>query len=160
MKTLILAIALLAAPALAQAQNPCTTPPDNQILTAAGTNHTWVTLSEHDATRPDGTPVVLSYQYGAWPATSDPNAGVPPTQGPSTLPKTAFIAVPGFAGCYELTGGLPGLIPSQTRMVAGIRAVGQPNATTPNSAWGVSNSFSLASTPVNPAAPGQVRIKP
>lgn len=150
-------VLLLASPAFAQ--NPCTVPQTNAVVTAT-TNRFVVELAEHNAIEPDGTPRVVAYQYGAWPATvTDPNT-VPPAQGPSTIPKTAFVPVAGFPNCYELTGGLPGLIPSQTRHLASIRAQSQAGALQPFSPWSPpSNSFSLASPRVTPAAPGQSRIR-
>lgn len=159
MRTLLtLALVLLATPALAQ--NPCTTPSDNSILGSSTPARLFAELSDLTATLPDGTAVNVDYQYGAWPAGANVQT-TPPTQGPSTLPKTSFAPVPGFPGCYELTGGLPGLIPSQARMVVALRSRGQPNAAVPISSWSApSNSFSLASTPVNPAVPGQIRVRP
>lgn len=156
-----LAVVLLAAsPALAQT-NPCTTPTANAIIGGTGTNHFWAELPEQTATLPDGTPVVASYQFGVWPDGTTNLETTPPAQGPTTIPKTAFMPVPGFANCYELVGGLPGLIPQQARMVASMRAMSQPGAPTPSSGWGApSNSFSLASVRVTPAAPGRMRVTP
>ncbi len=159
MKSILLTVVFVLSAVSAFAQNPCTTPSTNAIVTTAPAR-LFAELSDLTATLPDGTAVNVDYQYGAWNAGQDVNA-VPPAQGPSTLPKTAFAPVAGFPGCYELTGGLPGLIPSQTRMVVALRSRGQPNASVPISPWSApSNSFSLASTPVNPAVPGQVRIRP
>jgi len=146
----------VAAPALAQ--NPCTTPPTNAVLTGS-VNHFFAELPEHTTTEPDGTPRVVAYQYAVWPAAADVNTA-PPAQGPTTLPKAAFVLIAGAPNCYELTGGLPGLIPVQAQMKAGVRVQAQPGAPEPFSAWSASNSFSLASTRVTPAAPGQVRIRP
>jgi hypothetical protein len=157
-KTLsVLTVLLWASPAFAQ--NPCAVPLAHQILPASGVNRFFAELPGHTATLPDGTAVVVSYQYGAWPDGANPNTTAP-TQGPSTIPKAGFVPVAGFANCYELTGGLPALMPTQARMISGLRSVGQPNATPPQSLWSASNSFSLASTPQTPAAPGQVRIQP
>lgn len=143
---MVLACLVVAAPAFAQ--NPCTETLPHQILPASGANRFHAILPAQSATLPDGTPIVVSYQYAAWNEGTDPNAGAPPpTQGPSTIPKGAFVPVAGFANCYELTGGLPALMPTQARTIAGLRSVGQPNATPPQSAWSASNSFSLASTP-------------
>lgn len=146
---------LIAAPALAQ--NPCATPPTNTVLGANGANEFYALLPDFTRTLPDGTSTVLAYQYAVWPDGADP-ATTAPAQGPTTLPKSAFTPVPTFADCYKLTGGLPGLIPQQNRMFAGLRSQGQPNAQQQFTSWSTSNSFSLASTPVNPAAPGQIRI--
>ena len=154
MKTIALVVLMfLATPALAQ--NPCTTPSTNSILGPTGFNRVWVELPQHLETLPDGSDVVTAYQFGVWPDGADPNAA-PAMQGPSTLPKASFVAVPTFPNCYELTGGFPGLIPTQARAIAGLRVMG----VTESSSWASSNSFSLASTPVKPAAPGQLRIRP
>lgn len=162
MKRTLLAVAVIllgAAPALAQ--NPCTTPLNNTILTAAGTHHFFAELPEQNATLPDGTPIVASYQFGAWPDGTANLETTPPAQGPTTIPKTAFVAVAGAPNCYELTGGLPGLIPQQARMVASMRAMSQPGAPAASSGWGPpSNSFSLASARVTPAVPGRPRVSP
>lgn len=140
--------------------NPCATPNANTILANTGVNKFFTELPDQIAVRPDGTPVVVAYQFGAWLEGLDPNA-VAPSQGPSTLPKTGFVPVPGFAGCYELTGGLPGLIPQTARMAVSIRAQAQPGAPQPFSPWAdLSNSFSLASTAVTPVKPGRSRISP
>lgn len=144
---------LVAVPAWAQ--NPCTVPLQHQILQSSGANQFWAELPDHTATRPDGSAVTLSYQYGAWLDGQNPNT-TPPTQGPSTIPKSGFVLVAGFANCYKLTGGLPALMPTEARMIAGLRSVGAGGS----SGWVASDSFSLASTPVIPAAPGQVRIRP
>lgn len=156
-RLLVIVCMFWASPVLAQ--NPCTVPLSHQILVTAGTNRFFAELPSHTATLPDGTAVTTAYQYGAWNEGTDPNTGTP-VQGPSTIPKTGFVPVSGFANCYELTGGLPALMPTQARLIAGLRSVGQPNATPPQSAWSASNSFSLASTPQTPAMPGQVRVRP
>ena len=160
MKRLMLTIAFLFTfAASAAAQNPCATPPTNVILNAGGANNAFMELPDHTATRPDGTPLVAAYQFGAWMAGSNPNT-TPPVQGPSTLPKTAFVAVPNFPPCYQLTGGFPGLIPQQALMGVSMRAQSSPGATAAFGPWAaLSNSFQLASTQV-PAAPGLIRIRP
>ena len=156
---LVLAAILLgAAPALAQ--NPCTTPQSNAILPATGVNHSWAELPEHTDVLTDGTPVVAGYQYGVWLEGQNPNT-TPPAQGPTSIPKTAYVAVAGFPGCYELVGGLPGLIPQSVKMVGAMRAVAQAGAPQPFSDWSApSNPFSLASARMTPAVPGQTRVKP
>lgn len=151
------ALLLIGAPAFAQ--NPCTPPLTNAVIPSTGVNQFFIESPDFNVTEPDGTPRVLAFQYGVWPAAADVNTATP-TQGPSTLPKTAFVAVAGFANCYQLTGGLPGLIPTQAQMKAGVRAQAQPSSPQPFSAWTASNSFSLASPRQTPAAPGQVRIRP
>jgi len=160
-RTLVALVAILvmfAAPALAQ--NPCAAPLANSILQPSGVNHFFAELPEQTAVRPDGTPIVVGYQFGAWLEGQDPNV-VAPTQGPTTIPKTAFVAVAGAAGCFELVGGLPGLIPQTARMGASLRAQGQPGAPSPFSPWGaLSNSFSLASPPLTPAVTGRTRVQP
>lgn len=161
MKRTFLALAILvicAAPSLAQ--NPCAAANANAILQPTGVNHFFAELPEQTAVRPDGTPIVVGYQFAAWLEGQDPNV-VAPVQGQTSIPKTAFTAVPGAAGCFELVGGLPGLIPQTARMGASLRAQGQPGAPSSFSPWGaLSNSFSLASVPLTPAVPGRVRVQP
>lgn len=160
MRTLLAlaAVMLAAAPALAQT-NPCTTPQSNAILAAGGTNHAFAELPEQTATLPDGTPIVVDYQYAVWPEGSDPNT-VAPAQGPTTIPKAAWMPT-AFAGCYELVGGLPALIPTTQRMAASLRARAQAGAPAAFSQWAaLSNSFSLASPRVTPAAVGRLRLTP
>lgn len=155
-----LAAMLLTAAAPALAQNPCTLPLAHAIIPGTNVNRAFAELPEQNATLPDGTPVVTGYQYAAWPEGADPNVAAP-AQGPTTIPKTAWVPVSGFPTCYELTGGLPGLIPTQQRMVASVRAAAAAGAPQPFSPWSApSNSFSLASTRVTPAAPGQTRVRP
>jgi len=161
-RQLILALAaLLGSVAAASAQtNPCAGPNALAIIAASGVNHFYGELPEQTAVLPDGSPIVAGYQFAIWPEGADPNA-VAPAQGPTSLPKTSWIAVPGAAGCYELVGGLPGLIPTATRMAISVRAQAQAGAPDPFSAWGaLSNSFSLASVRVTPAAPGRTRVNP
>lgn len=162
-RTLLATCAMLltaAAPALAQ--NPCTTPPTTAIIGA--TNNFWAELPDHTVVEPDGTPRVVAYQFAAWAPSAFVGGSQPvgaPSQGPTTIPKTAFVAVAGFANCYRLTGGLPGLIPQQTPLVTGLRAQAQTGAPEPFSLWGgPSNSFLAASVRVTPAAPGQTRVAP
>lgn len=159
-RTLWALAAMLACASPALAQNPCASPNANTILSVTGTNRFYAELPEHTAVRPDGTPVVVAYQFAAWTDVTDPNVSAP-VQGPTTIPKTAFTAVPGASGCYELIGGLPGLIPQQQRMAVSMRAQSQPGAPAPFSSWStLSNSFSSASTPLTPAVPGRLRIQP
>lgn len=157
---LITIVVLLLTATTTYAQNPCTAANALAVLPANGTNHFYGELPEQTAVLPDGTPIVAAYQFAVWPEGADPNA-VPPSQGPSTLPKTSWTAVPGAAGCYELVGGLPGLIPTTTRMAISVRAQAQPGAPAPFSPWAaLSNSFSLASVRVTPAVPGRQRVSP
>lgn len=158
MKRLLLTVAFLFCAQTVFAQNPCTVASTNAVLTS-GANQFYAELPDHTATAPDGTPRVVAYQYGVWSASADVNSSTP-SQGPTTLPKTAFVAVAGAPNCYQLTGGLPGLIPTQAMMKAGVRVQAQPGAPQAFSPWSASNSFSLASTAVTPAAPGQIRIRP
>jgi len=152
------AVLLAASPALAQ--NPCTAPNTHAILTAGGVNHAYAELPEQTAVLPDGTPIVVDYQYAVWTEGADPNVAAP-AQGPTTIPKAAWVPVAGAAGCYELTGGLPGLIPTTARLAASLRARAQAGAPAAFSAWAaLSNSFSLASPRPTPAAVGRTRIQP
>lgn len=159
MKRMFLTLAILvtfAAPSLAQ--NPCTTPQTTAVIGA--TNNFFAELVDHNTTEPDGTQRVLQYQYAVFAVGADLQTATP-VQGPTTLPKAAFVPVAGFANCYQLTGGLPGLIPQQAPLVAGMRAQAQPGAPAAFSAWGgPSNSFLAASVRVTPAAPGQTRVRP
>jgi hypothetical protein len=159
-QTILVLVALLGSVAAAQAQNPCSTPNALAIIAAAGTNHFYGELPEQAAALADGTPLVAAYQFAVWPEGADPNVA-PPSQGPTTLPKTSWIAVPGASGCYELVGGLPGLIPTSARMAISLRAQAQAGAPEPFSPWSsLSNSFSLASVRVTPAVPGRMRVNP
>jgi len=154
----IAALALTAAEALAQ-QNPCTVPSAHAILTLGGPSRAFAELPEQTAVLPDGTPVVVDYQYAVWPEGADPNVAAP-AQGPTTIPKAAWVETP-FAGCFELPGGLPALLPTTTRMAASIRARGQNGAPQASSSWAaLSNSFSLASPRVTPAVVGRIRLTP
>ena len=158
MNRLMLTLAFLVVfVANASAQNPCAVTAPTTVG-PSGSNQFWAELPEHTATRPDGSPLVAAYQFGAWLEGANPNA-TNAAQGPSTLPKTAFVPVAGFPPCYSLTGGLPGLIPQQARMGISLRAQASPGATAPfGLGSALSNSFSLASTQV-PAAPGRTRIQ-
>lgn len=162
MRTFLATIAVLALTAVeASAQNPCTTPQQRAVIGA--TNNFFAELPDQNVTEPDGTARVLAYQYAAftpaqWTGTQPTGAAA---QGPTTIPKTAFVAVAGFTNCYQLTGGLPGLIPQQTELVTGLRAQAQVGAPQPFSLWGgPSNSFLAASVRQTPAAPGQTRVTP
>ena len=159
-RLLMSALFLLAFAVNASAQLKCDpTVPPNQFLAASGANHFYAVLQNQNTVLADGTPVVVSYSFGAWAATVTNANTVAPLQGPTTIPKTAFVPVPGEPDCYELTGGLPGLIPTTTGKVVSLRANGQPNATPPQSAWAVpSNSFTLAPAAQTPAVPGLTRI--
>jgi len=159
-RTLAALVAILVTSAPALAQNPCAVAISNSILQPSGVNHFYGELPEQTAVRPDGTPVVVGYQFAVWLEGQDPNVAAP-AQGPTSIPKTAFVAVPGAAGCFELVGGLPGLIPQTARMGASLRAQGQPGAPSAFSPWGaLSNSFSLASSPLTPVVPGRLRVQP
>lgn len=158
-RTLFALAAVLLASSPALAQNPCTTPQTHAILAAGGVNHAYAELPEQTAVLPDGTPIVVDYQYAVWPEGADPNVAAP-AQGPTTIPKTAWVPT-AFTGCYELTGGLPGLIPTTARLAASLRARAQAGAPAAFSVWAaLSNSFSLASPRLTPAAVGRVRLIP
>ena len=85
------AVLLAASPALAQ--NPCTAPNTHAILTAGGVNHAYAELPEQTAVLPDGTPIVVDYQYAVWTEGADPNVAAP-AQGPTTIPKAAWVPAP------------------------------------------------------------------
>lgn len=160
MRQLCVLLLVTLLPAAAAAQNPCTTALTTTVLNPTKAQ---LTLPEHTATIPGvtpATPIVTNYTFAYWREGQDPNTTAP-TQGPSTLPKTAFTLVGGTTNCYEVS--LPAPVPSSgVSYVGAFRAHRDANATlglaAVDSPWsGVSNPFVEVSTAL--AAPGRPNIR-
>lgn len=156
MKKLLVLIALLFVPQVAQAQtNFCESSMELVALPPDGQNKYYAILPDQERTLEDGTPVVTHYQVAIFPVGANPNAQAPLF--PATnIPKSAWVNT-GVGNCWELVGGLPGIPPTATPVAASTRAIGP----TSGAAWALlSNPFTRASVPVPPAVLGPSRVRP
>lgn len=150
---LLMVVLVLTAATAAQAQtNPCTVPE----AFASNPTRMFMEFPEFNETEVDGSIRHSQFQYGLWPEAANVNS-TPPTQGPSTVPRSAFTPVAGFPTCYQ--ANLPAPIPTGQRLKGAVKSqrLASGSMTAAESAWTDSNSFGSAPTVLT--APGQVRIR-
>lgn len=150
----MLAIALVALPGIAAAQNPCTTPQPPPVIISA-TSEVLSTLSTH-TTVASGVEVVTGYVLGVFLPGVDPaKGGQPVSQVP--MAKASFSLKGGTVDCYGARPVELLAVPINQDTFLALKAV----RTTPDSvesAWGpLSNPFARLGPP---AAPTGTRVTP